>query len=169
MQSSLPNVHREELLRRLRLSYWRLFLTLEDHEEVAGLTNRQMIYLSLLDQEGPLSARTLSARLGMTPANITRLSVPMEQRRWIVRVRDPDDHRKLSISITGAGRGTLEVARARHQHQLDEILGSLTPGELSATVRGLRSFLSALEQWPSARRRDGRDVIQVDRTGELAT
>lgn len=151
-----PHEEREELLRRLRVTYWKIFQALEDEREIQGLTCRQLLCLDLLGQEGPLSGRMLSSSLGMTPANITRLSVPLESKQWIRRVRDPDDHRRLLISLTAQGKSVLRAEMGRHQRRLSELLGCLTSAELATTVRGLQGFIGALEApTPKRGRRPG--------------
>jgi DNA-binding MarR family transcriptional regulator len=135
----------EDLLRHIRISYWRLFQALENGVADDGATSRELLCLELLDEEGPMSGRALSLTLGMTPANITRLTVPMEEKKWIQRVRDPDDHRRLLISLCGAGRSVLQTSKIEHEERLSHLLACLTPQELSVISKGLQGFLSALE------------------------
>jgi DNA-binding MarR family transcriptional regulator len=55
--------------------------------------------LSLLEQEGALSAGALSERSGLAPASITGILDRLESAGWIHRTRDPEDRRRVIVTL----------------------------------------------------------------------
>jgi DNA-binding MarR family transcriptional regulator len=66
--------------------------------------------LAVIDGAGrPLSPTTIAARLLVTTASITSLLDTLERRGLVARRPDPDDRRRLLISLTGEGRQVVDA------------------------------------------------------------
>lgn len=78
--------------------------------EYYGLGVTDMKTLSTLLQEGSMTAGQLADRLSLTTGAITSLVDRLEQRKLVKRERDPEDRRKVIVSIadiaklSGGGR-----------------------------------------------------------------
>jgi DNA-binding MarR family transcriptional regulator len=65
--------------------------------------------LAVLDGAGgPLSPTTLADRLMVTPASVTSLLDTLERRGLVVRRPDPDDRRRLLVSVTSEGSAVVD-------------------------------------------------------------
>jgi DNA-binding MarR family transcriptional regulator len=65
--------------------------------------------LAVLEGAGePLSPTEISERLMVTTASITSLVDTLERRKFVKRTPDPDDRRRVLVSITPAGRKVVD-------------------------------------------------------------
>ncbi len=110
---------------------------------VAGdLTLPESSALGRLDHHGPMTAAQLAKREQISPQSIGVTVQALEAKRLIRRAPDPDDGRRVILSLTDAGRGTMDTKRAARTEQLNQALAAL-----SAEQRGqLLAALPALEQ-----------------------
>jgi len=70
-----------------------------------GLSAAGRQALAVLEGAGrPLSPTTISERLLVTTASVTSLLDTLERRGLVARLRDPDDRRKLLVSLTKEGQ-----------------------------------------------------------------
>ena len=107
-----------------------------------GLTPGQGRALSVLERAGgPLRMAELAAALRIVPRSATGVVEGLEELGLVRRDTDPADRRSVLVSLTEAGRGTLEeLAEARSQ-TAEELFGSLEPAE----QRRLLDLLSRLD------------------------
>ena len=107
-----------------------------------GLTPGQGRALSVLERAGgPLRMAELAAALRVVPRSATGVVEGLEELGLVRRDTDPADRRSVLVSLTEAGRGTLEeLAEARSQ-TAEELFGSLEPAE----QRRLLDLLSRLD------------------------
>jgi len=68
----------------------------------AHLTLTQARLLRSL-REGPIGQSELGRLLNLSPASVTRLIDRLEERGLIARERDPDDRRRVAVSLLPAG------------------------------------------------------------------
>lgn len=69
----------------------------------AHLTLTQARLLRLV-REGPVGQSELGRLLNLSPASVTRLIDRLEERGLIARERDPDDRRRVAVSLLPEGR-----------------------------------------------------------------
>ena len=74
---------------------------------------------------------------GVTPATATTLVTTLETRGWVTRQHDPDDRRRVVVSLTDGG----EIMLARSQRIAEDAMAarleSLTDDQLSRLLDGL--------------------------------
>lgn len=128
----------EDLLQELRSCYWQALRLLDFRDGHRGLTDRELLFLRTLQSSGPVCSRAVSAELRVTPANITRLSTGLQERRLVQKTRDPRDHRRVSLAITPLGQETLQEADQQRQRALDAWLRGLTSKEVRELVATMR-------------------------------
>ena len=93
----------------------RLTLTLEQlrhrYGELAGVGYTDVMALGNLYADGPLSAADLATRLGITRSSVTALVDRLEDAGLVERQSDPDDRRRLRLTLTTQGRAAVQRAR----------------------------------------------------------
>ncbi|MET3804625.1 DNA-binding MarR family transcriptional regulator [Nakamurella sp. UYEF19] len=72
--------------------------------EPMGLTHPQYLVMLSLWQQAPLSVKGLSQLLQLDPGTLSPLLKRMEAQGLLIRARDGDDERLLSVSPSAAGR-----------------------------------------------------------------
>ncbi|MEU5860886.1 MULTISPECIES: MarR family winged helix-turn-helix transcriptional regulator [unclassified Nonomuraea] len=94
-----------------------------------GLSLWEFAALATLDDFGPAAQREVGDRLGLDPSDMVRLMDGLMNEGLAARERDPADRRRYRISLTAAGRDTLERARAVVADVERETLAPLTDAE----------------------------------------
>lgn len=106
--------------------------------EERGLTLTQVKLLNILDEAGePCSIGTLSERIGLSPAAVSRAVDGLVQRGDLEREEDPRDRRSKLVGMTAAGKQTFEQLHALRVAGLRELLAELDPEERETLMRGL--------------------------------
>lgn len=94
-----------------------------------GLTETQYGVLASLLEAGPLSQGELGRRLHKSSGNITVVVDNLEKRTLVVRERNPQDRRSVTVSLTAEGRRLIEIVFPRHRRAVVGEMGALTPEE----------------------------------------
>ena len=105
-----------------RLHHSRARAVLEAH----GLYSGQPPVLHLLHQEDGLTHTALAARLGVTPATVTKMLQRMEKAGWVQRRPDPADQRVSRAYLTDAGHAIREEMDAVLQRLDEEAFAGFT-------------------------------------------
>ncbi|MFB7620152.1 MarR family winged helix-turn-helix transcriptional regulator [Kitasatospora sp. NPDC056181] len=100
-----------------------------------GLRLWDMAVLAALDDFGPHAQRDLVRRLGVDASDMAKVADQLAGAGYVERIRDPADRRRVSVSITGAGRAVLAELDAEARTVQDEILAPLDPEERRALHR----------------------------------
>jgi DNA-binding MarR family transcriptional regulator len=83
--------------------------------------------------------RTLSeiARIqGVRPATATTMVTTLEHRGFVRRDADPDDRRRVVVSMTEVGHTAFDAAQEVAERALAELLAPLGPEELASLAKG---------------------------------
>jgi len=88
------------------------------------------------------SAADMITGLSVTKQAASQLIDLLVVRGYLTREIDPDDRRRMTISLTDRGRGAAQVTRSAVESIDAELATMITPGELA----GLRTGLTALGQ-----------------------
>lgn len=108
-----------------------------------GITTSQLGALRETARSGPLSSGALAREVGVSQATVTRLVDRLETRGLVERVRDPDDRRRVMISVTPGGRALLKRVPPPLHATLTRRLESLPDEEQRDLLESVRK-LSAL-------------------------
>lgn len=101
-----------------------------------GLTYPQYLVLLVLWEEQPQTVGTLGARLHLDSGTLTPLLKRMERAGLVERARDPDDERRVRVTLTD--RGAMLRTEALH------VPATLGRGYDAETIADLRERVSAL-------------------------
>jgi DNA-binding MarR family transcriptional regulator len=74
---------------------------------------------------------------GVTPATVTTLVSTLEGRGWVTRAHDPDDRRKVVVSLTECGLATLSASQRVAENAMADLLVQLSPEQLNRLLDGL--------------------------------
>lgn len=99
----------EQVLVELRRIVRALDLQSKQLQKV-GLTGSQLMVLRALTSQGPLTANQLSRAVNLSQGTITTVLDHLELKTLIRRERNAEDKRRLTITLTEAGRNALEHA-----------------------------------------------------------
>ncbi|MEV6978772.1 MarR family winged helix-turn-helix transcriptional regulator [Kitasatospora sp. NPDC093806] len=107
-----------------------------------GLQLWDMAVLAALADFGPHAQRDLVRRLGVDPSDLAKVADQLAAAGYVERARDTVDRRRVSVTVTDAGRALLAELRAEALAVQDEVLAPLDPGER----RVLHELLARIHQ-----------------------
>ena len=109
-----------------------------------GVTGPQRLVVRTIGTLGQVSAGQLARELRLHPSTLTGLLQRLEARGFVVRTRDPDDARRVLLTLADSGRtldtlkgGTVEAA-------MERAVASLSPEEGEVVQRWLEVFAAEL-------------------------
>jgi DNA-binding MarR family transcriptional regulator len=120
-----------ELAATLRLSIGLLLRRLRQVPTGDELTLSESAALARLDRGGPATAAELARAEQISPQSMGATLGTLETRGLIERVRDPEDGRRLILSVSRPGLALLRDRRNRRTAQLQQALSTgFSPAEL---------------------------------------
>jgi DNA-binding MarR family transcriptional regulator len=107
---------------------------------ITGLTRSEYellatLMLNLDDEKTALSVTEISNLLQITPAGVTHLVNPLEERGYIERLRHPNDRRVVLIGLTDKGTEAAEALIADVQEQMIGLLNHLGEEDSKTFIR----------------------------------
>ena len=115
-------------------------------ERQFGLTGPQLWALWELNRAGTLSLKALSQRMHLEPSTVTGVVDRLQKRGLLVRVPDPEDRRRVILSLTAEGIHLLKGAPHPAQGQLLYALHAMdleAVAQLNQTLKRLASDMEA--------------------------
>jgi DNA-binding MarR family transcriptional regulator len=114
----------------LRVVLGRLVRRLRQAHEPGELTLSEVSVLSRLDRDGPATPGALAGGERVRPQAMGTTLAALEQRDLVARMPDPEDGRRVSMSITEAGRRLLLDRRSASTRRITRALAEgFTPEE----------------------------------------
>lgn len=86
-----------------------------------GVTEQQWRVLRVLDENRTMEPKALAEQACLLLPSLTRIMQSLEERGLMSRAKDPNDGRKLQLTITDEGRALLE----RHKGESNRIFDAL--------------------------------------------
>jgi DNA-binding MarR family transcriptional regulator len=137
-----PVTH-EALMRLFELTV-RLGEEMEKGLVERGLTRARAAVIWQLHQQGPVTQRTLSHALRVSPRNVTGLLDALEAGGYVRRGRHPTDRRATLVSLTERGAAAAARLHADYEMGARVLLGDVPPADLSAFVSVVDHVLDRL-------------------------
>jgi DNA-binding MarR family transcriptional regulator len=109
-----------------------------------GLTRARAAVIWQLHERGPVTQRTLSQALRVSPRNVTGLLDALEAGGYVTRGRHPTDRRATLVSLTDQGAAAAARLHADYQMGARVLLGGVPAGDLATFVGVLDHVLDRL-------------------------
>ncbi len=156
-------------------SLWQLNQALEQVSsrmtKVLGVTAQQRLIVRCVGKYPGISAGQLATLLHLDPGTISAAVGRLEQRRLIVRQRDPRDRRRVILTLTQGGRALDRPASGTVEGAVEELLARADAGSLSTTARVLKMLtdrLHAQAALPRTPRASGRSASAAPRRSRMS-
>lgn len=137
--------HAEAVMKSLRRIVKALHEYSTSVEKRFGLTGPQLWALWELNRAGVLSLKALSAHMHLDPSTVTGVVDRLQRRQLVQREADPDDRRRVVLSLTEAGVQLLKAAPHPAQGQLLHALHAMNLGEVERLDQTLRQLAAVME------------------------
>lgn len=115
----------------------------------SGLTYPKYIVLTVLAENGPQSITELSEKAGVETNTLSPLLKRMANYGVINRERDPDDERRMVLTLTEFGQSALEIATEASQRGFERL--GLEPEDVAtfnALISKVQDRLAEVEPAP---------------------
>jgi DNA-binding MarR family transcriptional regulator len=129
---SVQDLDTGQIASALRLSIGLLLRRLRQIPAGDDLTLPESAALARLDRGGPATAAELARLEQISPQSMGATLAGLEERGLVRRTPDPQDGRRLILSVADAGLNVLRDRRNARTEQLQRALdGEFTPAELA--------------------------------------
>jgi DNA-binding MarR family transcriptional regulator len=128
---------------QLRISIGMLVRRLRQAQPPNELTLAETSALARLDRCGPATSSDLARLERISPQSMGATLAALEQRELIERRRDPEDGRRIALSITEAGRREI---RDRRDARTERIAVALASGFTTEELSQLRAAAPLLDR-----------------------
>jgi DNA-binding MarR family transcriptional regulator len=108
-----------------------------------GLSVPQFRTLAYIERTGGASLGSVAEHLGLTPPSACKIVDGLEARGLAVRMQFAEDHRRVNLQITPAGRRDLADARRETQKSLARILSLLDRQDLGRIMLSMGALRTA--------------------------
>ncbi len=100
--------------------------------------------LFVLWEEGPMTIHELAKRSGLVKSTLTSTLDRLEAQGQVVRIRDAEDRRKITIALTPKNRALHRLYDQVSQEMTDVFYRGFAPAEIAAFESHLERILSNL-------------------------
>jgi DNA-binding MarR family transcriptional regulator len=107
---------------RVKAALGRIYRQLRLTRAHGGLTMPESSALTMLDRNGPMTAAALAKLEQITPQSIGVTLAALEEQDLIEKHRDPEDGRRVILSLTRSGKQLTERRRSARTEQLARAL-----------------------------------------------
>lgn len=113
------------------------------------LSETEFVTLDLLSKEGPMTIGEVQKHVGVVPAQMSRIVRALEVqggKGYVECSINPQDRRRVDISLTDAGREAYEKFRAVRLQTMYETLSVLAPDDRLHFMRMMRQLHKAFAE-----------------------
>jgi len=142
-EGSVPDAH--EVAAALRVAIGMLYRRLRQATP-SELTLPESSTLSRLERGGPASSSELARYDRISPQSMGVTVAALEDRGLIERRRDPDDGRRIVLSVTEAGRQLIHDKRGARTGQIAAALGDGFSGDELTRLKAVVPLLERLAE-----------------------
>jgi DNA-binding MarR family transcriptional regulator len=123
-----------------------LYRRLRQAPSPGELTLPERSALARIERGGPTTAVALAKQEQISPQSMGATLAGLEQRGLIARTHDPDDGRRMILSVTDAGRVAVAAKRAARNALLTQALASDFTAEERAKLLAIAPLLERLAE-----------------------
>lgn len=95
-----------------------------------GLSINDEKTLDILNQLGPLTAGAIAEQTGLATPSVTALIDRLEKKGFVQRVRDPEDRRRVIVTLNPQRFAELYALFGAFVHSMDEMLSPFSEEQL---------------------------------------
>ncbi|MFT4043110.1 MAG: MarR family transcriptional regulator [Gordonia sp. (in: high G+C Gram-positive bacteria)] len=110
----------------------------------AALDRTSFLILCYLDSQGPVSLGDIARVLDVHPSSITKQTATLVDAGFIVREKDPYQHRAVIAALTDAGRAKLSEVRRARSDAFADVFAEWDEADLRAFAELLARYRSTL-------------------------
>lgn len=113
------------------------------------LSETEFLTLDTLAKEQPLTIGDVQKRVGVVPAQMSRVVRALEEqsgRGYVECKINPKDRRRIDVSLTSAGEAVHEKYRQVRLTSMHDVLSALEPDDRLHFMRIMRQLRKAFEQ-----------------------
>ncbi|HEU4952520.1 MAG TPA: MarR family transcriptional regulator [Holophagaceae bacterium] len=110
-----------------------------------NLTAPQLWALWELGREGPLALKDLSARIQLHPSTVVGVVDRLESKGLVARKPDPEDRRRVRLSLTAAGRALRRKVPHPAQGRLLHALQQMPERRIAEIEKSVATLVKAME------------------------
>lgn len=104
------------------------------------LTKIQIALLIEINAKQPLSIRELSNNMNMNYGNTSRQCKILEEKKYIIRIRDEEDERFVQLFIDDSGRNVIVLINQWFKHFFDQVHADFSENEWVAMEKYLNRY-----------------------------
>lgn len=105
-----------------------------------GLTLGQFAVLEALYSKGPLSVGQVQRKILTSSGTIPVILTNLENQALIIRTRDQEDKRRVTLDLTDKGRTLISEVFELNRHLIEEKVSCWTKEERTTLLRLLKKF-----------------------------
>lgn len=113
------------------------------------LSETEYLTLDLLTRHGTMNVGQLQRQIGVLPAQMSRIVRALEGKfdaPLIQGAINPDDKRKIDLTLTDTGRQARDEFRAARLEQSVQILSNMSPEDVEEFMRVIRKIRKVMAQ-----------------------
>jgi DNA-binding MarR family transcriptional regulator len=129
---------------------------------VRGVSRSAVQVLRIVARAPELSPSDVAERLRMTSSNVAAALRELETAGLVGRGRDPEDGRRVRLSITDAGAEAVACVHAERDTWLGRATEALLTADEQLALLGAGALMQRLAEYEDAERGDAADATDAD-------
>ncbi|MBC7075282.1 MAG: MarR family transcriptional regulator [Syntrophomonadaceae bacterium] len=113
---------------------------------VPRLNKNQIKIMGILQQQDKLTATEIGKMLDIEKGSLTTLTDQLEAFGFVKRAVDPDDRRRVLLSLSDAGRARIEKVMAQYIISIKELFRDVDPGELEEFINSINYAVNFMKK-----------------------
>ena len=113
---------------------------IEDSMTAQGLGLSDFMVLEVLLHKGPLTISAIGQKVLLASASMTSAIDRLEKRNLVLRTNCSSDRRIRIVELTDCGKSFIEEIYARHEKDLELVIGELNQEERRVIYEGLKKI-----------------------------
>ena len=97
-------------------------IAVSENAELKELSKNQPVVLTIIGLEKEIMPSTIGKYVGMDRSSLSRMVDSLEEKGFVWRKNDPEDRRKILISLTEKGERCLEILNKITEEMVAELL-----------------------------------------------
>ncbi|MCQ1536151.1 MarR family transcriptional regulator [Methanosarcina sp. KYL-1] len=121
-----------------------------ENAELKELNKNQPLVITIIGMVKEIMPSTIGTYVGMDRSSLSRMVDSLEEKGFVLRKNDPEDRRKVLISLTEKGERCYEFLNEIAEEMAAELLGLTDQQDLKDFEQSLETMLRVLRKIDSA-------------------